>query len=307
MKIFKSAITEGIIKQTGLRGYTDIGHKGSKSHLWIYTNGIFKNKVVGWYGAHGDSFEELGDIDWGRVWSGRYEPETGKLSIVTPYSQTYREPPSRLMRYLDKAYPNAKDIHIFNDSKILEGDNLLQETLLNERVISIGLNPKHEKYRDKYRDQIHDILQRSYADPRIGGYGGISGSEEESAAIHADITNAEYIKAIKRDGHITAVALYKKRYGRKGIAIGTDRTDQGRADLRMLMRDDDKMMRTWGEVSHSSERIRRQMGTPVVPNKLAAQLTGKDIESLNPDEEHYTRKIGGKSKEKVIMGYPKWD
>jgi len=50
---------------------------------------------------------------------------------------------------------------------------------MTEHVLSIGLNPEHEKYREQYRNDIHDILRNSYSG--IGGYSGISSvSEDES-------------------------------------------------------------------------------------------------------------------------------
>ena len=62
---------------------------------------------------------------------------------------------------------------------------------LQERVLSIGLNPKHEQHREKYRQQMHDMIQKAYSHPDIGGYGGHkSGSKEESDAIHDDITHS---------------------------------------------------------------------------------------------------------------------
>lgn len=65
----------------------------------------------------------------------------------------------------------------------------LEEEYLGERILSIGFKPEHEEYREKHRQEIHDILRKSYSHPDIGGYGGIkSGSKEESDAIHNDIS-----------------------------------------------------------------------------------------------------------------------
>lgn len=100
---------------------------------------------------------------------------------------------------------------------------------MTERVISIGLNPEHEKYREHHRQELHDMIHHSYKP--IGGYVGHgSGTKEESKAIHDDISH-QNIKAVRRNGKLTAAAMYKKSHGRKGIAAATNGTPQGKADL----------------------------------------------------------------------------
>lgn len=46
------------------------------------------------------------------------------------------------------------------------------KSFITEKVLSIGLNPEHEKFRTNHRDQIHSIIHKSYKD--IGGYGAIN-------------------------------------------------------------------------------------------------------------------------------------
>jgi hypothetical protein len=174
---------------------------------------------------------------------------------------------------------------------------------LSEHVISIGINSNHEHLRNKHHQEIHDLIQKSYSGVE-GGYGGHgSGTKKESDSIHDDI-HSSLIKAIKRNGKITAVNLYKDRHGRKSIAVGTDGTDQGKKDLLKIKLDDDKMERSWGEVSGKMEHLANKLGSPKVPNSKAAKLIGKDVET-DPDGEHYTRDIGGSKKRKVIVGFPK--
>ena len=175
---------------------------------------------------------------------------------------------------------------------------------LNERVISPGINPEHEKYRVQHRDEIHDLIHKSYS--KIGGYGGLgSGSKEESKAIHSDISNS-LIKATKRGGKISAVALYKKQHGRKSIAAATNGTEQGKKDLIKTKLEDHEQKRAWGEVSGAPEHIQRKMGVPVIPSHRAKELLGKEVEH-EPGGERYKRSIGGHMHSKVIMGHPKSD
>jgi hypothetical protein len=172
---------------------------------------------------------------------------------------------------------------------------------MTEHVLSIGINPKHEKYREQYRSDIHDVLRNSY-EP-IGGYGGISsGSEDESKAIHNDISNS-LMKLVTRKGKVSAVTLYKPQHGRKAIAVGTDNSRQGKMDFKKTAVEDNELKRAWLEGSGSVEAIQRKIGSPVVSSSEAEGLLGKKVRIV--DKERYKRKIGKHSHEKVIMGYPK--
>ena len=178
---------------------------------------------------------------------------------------------------------------------------------LDEHVLSIGLNPKHEKYRKKYEDQMHDALRASYAKVD-GGYDGKgAGTKEEEDDIRSDIRNPKnIIKATRRGDKITSVSIYKRQHGRKMVALGTDDSKQGKSDIRQTMSDDNKKKRAWGEVSGNVEKAMRRIGHPVVSSSQAKRLTGKnDVETV--DNERYTRKIGRDKHTKTIMGHPKDD
>lgn len=171
-----------------------------------------------------------------------------------------------------------------------------------EHVLSIGINPRHAHHREKHRAEIHDMLRNSYKE--IGGYSGISsGSKKESDAIHDDITHS-LIKAVKRNGKITAAMLYKDKHGRKGVATGTDGTSQGKKDFKKVAGEDQDHKRAWSEVSGAPEHLMRKSGMPIVHNKHAKALLDKDV-TLDPNGEHYTRRIGDHDHRKVIVGYPK--
>lgn len=173
---------------------------------------------------------------------------------------------------------------------------------LQEKVLNIGFNSKHEQFREKHRQQIHDIIRSSYS--KINGYAGLgSGSEEESKAIHDDISKHN-LKAIKRGNNITAVRIYKDSHGRKSIISATDGSPQGKSDFAKLMADDTKLQRSWGEVSGAMEHIHGKLNTPVVPADRASQLLGKPVEK-DVDGYHYKRMIAGKPMRKVIVGFPK--
>ena len=175
---------------------------------------------------------------------------------------------------------------------------------LEERVLSIGIKPEHEPMREKHRQEIHDIIKRSYNTPELNGYGSLGhGTPAASKAIHDDISKS-MIKATRRDGKITSASLYSDKHGRKVVASGTDGSDQGKKDFLQNKKDDGGQKRAWAEVSGKIPHILAKLGYPKVSNDQAEKLTGKKILSKNPDGFKYTRHIGGHEHEKEIMGYP---
>lgn len=175
---------------------------------------------------------------------------------------------------------------------------------MTEHVLSIGLNANHEKFREKHRQEIHDMIHKAYSHPDLGGYNGHkSGSAEESKAIHDDITSS-VIKATKRKGKITSVNLYKKQHGRKSIASATDGSEQGKKDFMKTKLEDHEKKRAWGEVSGKVAHIHKKIGTPDIPSSRAKQLLNKDV-VRHADDVHYDRQIGGHMHTKKLVGHPK--
>lgn len=179
--------------------------------------------------------------------------------------------------------------------------------MLKEHILSPGFNPKHEKHREALRNQVHDIIQKSYS--KIG-YGGLQpGSKKESDAIHKDISGHAMKITVRKDDdnnhHVSSVAIYKKHHGRKSIALGTDQSHRGKSDLFQTMKDDIRQKRSWAEVSGKPEEIKRSMGSPQVPSSEASKLTGKEVKIISTS--HYSRKIGDHDHVKTILGYPKYE
>jgi hypothetical protein len=96
-------------------------------------------------------------------------------------------------------------------------NEILKENVLNERFISVGINPKDEKYREKYRDQLITMLQNSYKG--INGYGGISDKDEELKSINNDISNS--VDSLDNDTQNKNVTILispkKKQFSPKNI------------------------------------------------------------------------------------------
>lgn len=174
---------------------------------------------------------------------------------------------------------------------------------LNEHILSIGYNKAHEALREKHRQEIHDMIRKSYASEN--GYGGhAAGSDDESKEIHDAISKSN-IKAVRRDGKITAVNLYKDQHGRKSIASAQDGTPQGKKDWYKIKHEDHTQKRAWGEVSHKVLHIQNKMGVPKIPSSRAKELLGKDVTPTPGDEHEYSRKIGKEVYQKTMMGHPK--
>lgn len=176
---------------------------------------------------------------------------------------------------------------------------------LSEKVLSIGFNDKQEKFREQHRDEIHDIIQKSYSKVD-GGYGGHgSGTPEESKQIHKDISNLN-IKAIQRNGKITAVNMYKDQYGRKSVATGHDGSDQGKKDWKQIASEDINQSdrHVWGEVSGGSEVAKKKLGAKEIPYENIGKLTGKETVRVG-NTNRYVRDIGGEPHEKVGIGNPR--
>jgi hypothetical protein len=174
------------------------------------------------------------------------------------------------------------------------------KSILSETVYSIGLNPKHEHLRKKHSEEIHNILQSSYAS--IGGYAGHkSGSKNERDAIMADVHNPEHkLKLTRHDGKVTSVIVYKDKYGRKLISAGTDGTSHGKTHLKNVLKDDSKMERAWGEFSGPLKAVVGKLGWKQIKSSRMGKLTGKDIKQVSDTE--YSRKIGDKDFVKSGMG-----
>jgi hypothetical protein len=149
--------------------------------------------------------------------------------------------------------------------------------------------------RQKYADQIWDMLQHAYAD--IGGFLSMANAQEL-------VETPGLWKVITRGDHVTAVLIYKAQHGRKLIGAATDGTSEGKNDLMRMLMEDKKLRRSWAEVSGKMEHVYRKMGAEPIPNTRAHELTGKRILNLDEDGIHYTRLIAGHPHVKALYGTP---
>jgi hypothetical protein len=175
---------------------------------------------------------------------------------------------------------------------------LINEVILLETYVN--LFPQDREKREKYKDEVWEILQTSYAS--MGGIKGNGfGSPEDM------VNNIQMWKLVKRNGRIVAVKMYKDKQGRKGVAAGTDGSAEGKTELAKIMQDDVVQNRSYSEYSENVLRFaRRNLGDDIVDAALIPAQLAQQIDpsiQLIPGEEHwYHREIGGELKRKIMLG-----
>lgn len=181
--------------------------------------------------------------------------------------------------------------------------------LLVERFVN--LFTKDEK--QKYVDQVWDMLQKSYAP-----LGGIHGSGFESKE---DVINKiPFWKVAKTNGRVVAVALYKDKSGRKRVAGATDGTQEGKDKFEQMSKSDIAQERAYAEISSKSLNfiLKRWKGSDItkymVLPKDAEKVLGAELTYPVPDDDpevlahpelkkfFYQRDIGGKLHTKLMIG-----
>jgi hypothetical protein len=172
--------------------------------------------------------------------------------------------------------------------------------LLEHYVTLFNDNDEDFEKKKQYLDQVWDVLQSSYAP--IGGIANMSDPE--------DLLDDEFMwKLVTRGEKVVAVTICKySGNDRKLVCGGSDGTPQGKKDFYKLCQEDaDRVERnSWAEVSGSMEGVFlfKLNGVPIpvdIAKKILADR-GKEIISTSKDGFHYTRDIGGKPYEKIMIG-----
>ena len=178
--------------------------------------------------------------------------------------------------------------------------NNFKQFLITEKIDNFFLSDKEK--REKYADQVWDILQSSYKS--IGGIKGSGFASKEEM-----IAKIPMWKIFRRGDVVQAVMMYKDRGGRKRVAIGTNGEKEGKRMLAKGLIDEYKTGRAFGEVSDASLAfIQRLLGDAVddvaVPVSVVKRLLPDD-EIVPVDKYLYMRDIGGTMKKKMMLGKPK--
>ena len=148
-------------------------------------------------------------------------------------------------------------------------------------------------------DDVFKILEDSYRDVK----GGLHFTDKDEL-----INKTNLWKIIYLDEIIVGVIIYKAKNGLKMVALGIANfiSRKSQSYIKTMLSAIFKLTfsNTWMEVSEGVEKFIIKNGGDVffIKNTMAAQLTGKEILSLDTDGYHYTRKINGVIKTKIMIG-----
>jgi len=99
--------------------YTDLGHRPneeSPNYIWYYINGILKvQEQTESIQGHSDILEYRTMGDFRNFYSGRYESNTGNLSLKKPTEgvNAFRDVPSRLISQLYQKFPDITQMYTY--------------------------------------------------------------------------------------------------------------------------------------------------------------------------------------------------
>lgn len=151
---------------------------------------------------------------------------------------------------------------------------MLIEQIISERYINaVGNDQRAIEIKQRYKDQVWDILQKSYA-----GIGGIKGGGFESP--DAMVEKIPMWKIAVRDGRVRAVIMYKDKNGRKSVALGTDGSDEGAWFIDDIYRNE--LHRSYGEKSKAAlGKMLKTFPWPVLKNYV---VSPDRVAEMNPDD-----------------------
>lgn len=146
--------------------------------------------------------------------------------------------------------------------------------------------------KERYKDQVWDILQKSYA--KIGGIKG-NGFESPDAMVK----KITFWKVATKNGVPKAVVMYKDKNGRKVVAMGTDGSKEGLKlfnDMLVL-----ELKRSWGEYSKAILSIVMKLMPWSEMKKYA--IDPKTIKGAMPYNDKEVEKLDGRQKQ-TLEKYP---
>ena len=182
---------------------------------------------------------------------------------------------------------------------------------LQERFINLVHN---DPRKSEYGPEVFSMLQKTYE--KLGGIHGTGFRDPEDMAA-----NIPMWKLVKRGNRIVTAVLYKDKEGRKVVASATDGSDEGKAGLIEIFRDDLKLQRSYGERSAMSLSFtKKNLGVDTLKansltyDQVAAHFKDKE-EIRKPSEDDpemvrhpefvdrfYQRKVGDHWHTKLMIG-----
>lgn len=183
------------------------------------------------------------------------------------------------------------------------------------------IGPSSREDREKWVDQVWEILQKSYAP--IGGIKGSGFSSKQGM-----IDNIPFWKIYTKNGRVVAASFFKDKNGRKSVAIATDGSDLGKKIVGEMFKSALKV--SYGEKSGpalatlmknvewdvlrkfliSPKQMARLSRDEIIPlNEFGVKnLSDKDRKTYDRFPQlrpfFYVREIGGSMHLKVSIGTP---
>lgn len=173
--------------------------------------------------------------------------------------------------------------------------------LIEDLIIESYKNilPSDNEQRQRYANDVWDILQMSYAP-----IGGIKGNGFNN--IKDMIDNIPFWKLCVRNNEVTAVLLYKDKKGRKRVAMATDGSSIGKKDLANMIKDEYKTNRAYAEISGGSLKFHKKVLGDEFQNILLPSEVALDVYDADEidiiDSYTYKRNINGQWIEKQLVG-----
>jgi len=182
---------------------------------------------------------------------------------------------------------------------------LIREEIVSELQKGIWLKPD-KKELEKFKQEIFDLIHRTYKD--IGGHPNIKSANDITSA---DISYWELIN-IDSDPYPDAVSGAKKKPpGNKFVVGATDGSTEAKKSYLYSRINALKSGGNYVEVSHKIADILVARGVPVINNERDVEkVLKKDITWIGKlrgkrGDGWYSRKIGGKTYDKILLGTPK--
>jgi len=196
--------------------------------------------------------------------------------------------------------------------------DLITETYIN----AIGFDDRAQAIKEKYKDAVWQLLQKSYA-----GIGGIKGNGFGSP--DEMVAKIPFWKIATRSGKPVAVILYKDKQGRKSVASGSDGSEDAKFFINDIFKNE--IYRSYGEKSKAAlgkvmktypwDVLKNYTRTPAEAEKILRKYKLTPIKSVPqaewPEDAQmtltrypelldygYLRDLNGKPTFKVLIGTP---
>jgi hypothetical protein len=164
-----------------------------------------------------------------------------------------------------------------------------------------------------HKHEVYHLMQKAYE--KIGGIHGSGFESPDHMVKHLPMW-----KIHKHKGKIVAAVLYKNKHGRKGVAVASDGSHEGKTSLGKMMHHDIKHGKSWSEKSGAALSFtKKQFGGDIkkhaIPFDKVKHLHDEELRKPAHDDpevirhpelkDHfYQRKIGDSWHTKIALGTP---